>query len=65
VFAKKDSKGVWHIDVPLNVDAQLIEAAKQVYMNVANSNPSTMGRSQACYALLNMIALSLENLSRN
>jgi hypothetical protein len=65
VFAKKDSKGVWHIDVPLNVDAQLIQAAKQVYMNVANSNPSTMGRSQACYALLNMIALSLENLSRN
>ena len=65
VFAKKDSKGVWHIDVPPNIDAQLIQAAKQVYMNVANSNPSTMGRSQACYALLNMIALSLENLSRN
>jgi AIPR protein len=65
VFAKKDAKGAWRIDVPQYVDAQLIQAAKQVYMNVANSNPSTMGRSQACYALLNMIAVSQANLSHN
>jgi hypothetical protein len=65
VFAKKDDKGVWHLDVPSNADDHLIQAAKQVYMNVANSNPSTMGRSQACYALLNMIAASLANLSRD
>ncbi len=63
VFAKTDSTGAWRIDVPASVDAQLIQAAKQVYMNVANSNPSTMGRSQACYALLNMIATSAANLT--
>lgn len=59
VFAKKNAKGVWQIVIPSNADDHLIQAAKQVYMNVANSNPSTMGRSQACYALLNMIAASL------
>lgn len=64
VFAKTDSTGAWRIDVPPDVDAQLIQAAKQVYMNVANSNPSTMGRSQACYALLNMIAASAATLAR-
>ena len=63
VFAKKNSRGAWQIDIPANADDHLIQAAKQVYMNVANSNPSTMGRSQACYALLNMIAASLANLS--
>lgn len=64
VFAKKDAKGVWRVDVPSNADEALIQAAKQVYMNVANSTPSTMGRSQACYALLNMIAASLTNQPR-
>jgi AIPR protein len=63
VFARNSEHG-WTIDVPSEVDSHLIQAAKQVYMNVAHSNPSTMGRSQACYALINMIATSFANLSR-
>ncbi|HEY0079303.1 MAG TPA: AIPR family protein [Pyrinomonadaceae bacterium] len=59
VFAQKQPRKGWRIEVPPSADDLLIQAAKQVYMNAASSNPSTMGKSHACYALLNMIASSL------
>jgi hypothetical protein len=56
VFAQKHPTKGWRIDVPPDADTLLIQAAKQVYMNAASSNPNTMGKSHACYALINMIA---------
>ncbi|MDT4969082.1 MAG: hypothetical protein QOJ64_3819 [Acidobacteriota bacterium] len=65
VFANKHPRKGWQVTVPSHADAQLIQAAKQVYMNLANSNPSTMGKSQACYALLNMISANLATRPQN
>jgi AIPR protein len=65
VFAEKDNKGKWRLDVPESVEQQLVQAAKQVYMNLAGSSPIMMGRTQACYALLNMIAVNLKSMSKN
>jgi len=65
VFAHRQPRKGWRLAIPDHADAQLIQAAKQVYMNAANSNPSTMGKSQACYALLNMIASSMATNSSN
>jgi hypothetical protein len=64
VFAQKQPRKGWRIEVPHYVDAQLIQAAKQVYMNAANSNPSIMGKSPACYALINMVASSMATLAQ-
>lgn len=33
-------------------DTDIIEAAKSVYMNIADSNPQSMGKSRACYSAL-------------
>jgi len=65
VFAEKDNKGKWRLDVPESVEQQLVRAAKQVYMNLAGSSPIMMGRTQPCYALLNMIAVNLKSMSKN
>lgn len=65
VFAQMHPEQRWQINVPPLADAHLIQAAKQVYMNAANSNPSTMGKSQACYALINMIASSMASLRQS
>jgi hypothetical protein len=44
---KKD----WDVRTPaLFDDAELIEAAKQAYMEIADHNPQTMGKSKACYS---------------
>jgi hypothetical protein len=32
-----------------------IDAAAQVYMEIADSNPQTMGKSKACYSALQRI----------
>ena len=64
VFARKHPRRGWRIDIPPYADAHLIQAAKQVYMNAANSNPSFMGKSHACYALLNVIASSMANIAQ-
>jgi hypothetical protein len=42
----------------------LIEAAAQLYMEVANHNPQTMGKSKACYSTLYRLASIYARLSR-
>jgi hypothetical protein len=43
----------WKIQVPTMFDEkELIEAAAQVYMEIANHNPQTMGKNKACYSTL-------------
>lgn len=37
---------------PALMDSDLIEAAKQAYMEIAGHNPQTMGKSKACYSTL-------------
>jgi hypothetical protein len=52
VFASK-KKGGWAIAQPYQLtDAELIEAAKTAYMQIADSNPQTMGKKAACYSSL-------------
>lgn len=43
----------WVLHVPDQFnDAEMIEAAKQAYMEIADHNPQTMGKSKACYSAL-------------
>lgn len=43
----------WEINIPDVFDEkELIDAAAQVYMEIANRNPQTMGKSKACYSTL-------------
>lgn len=52
VFATK-KKGKWKIIKPTQLaDGELIEAAKTAYMQIADSNPQTMGKKAACYSSL-------------
>jgi hypothetical protein len=36
-------------------EQELIDAAAQVYMDIADHNPQTMGKSKACYSTLQRI----------
>ena len=36
-------------------ERELIDAAAQVYMEIADHNPQTMGKSKACYSALQRI----------
>jgi hypothetical protein len=36
-------------------EQELIDAAAQVYMEIADHNPQTMGKSKACYSALQRI----------
>lgn len=54
-FAVKD-ENVWRISPPAGFDADLIAAAVSAYQETAKSNPSTMGKSKACYVQLHQIA---------
>lgn len=52
VFADKTKQG-WTISQPKQLtDAELIETAKTAYMQIADSNPQTMGKKAACYSSL-------------
>ena len=53
-FVRKDKKsGEWLIRKPIIfADSDLIDAAKQAYMEIADHNPQTMGKSKACYSTL-------------
>jgi hypothetical protein len=54
-FAVKTKSG-WRINPPSNFDdAELIPVAKGVYMEIADSNPTVMGRTKACYTALQQI----------
>ncbi len=37
---------------PVFSDVEMIDAAKQAYMEIADHNPQTMGKSKACYSAL-------------
>lgn len=55
-FAVKTAEG-WRIQPPDQfTDDELIRAAKTTYIETAKSNPSTMGKSKACYSALYQIA---------
>jgi hypothetical protein len=48
-----DKKKQWTIRPPdLFDERELIDAAAQVYMEIANHNPQTMGKNRACYSTL-------------
>lgn len=52
VFVKK-VKGNWTVQQPKQLaDAELVTAAKVAYMQIAGSNPQTMGKRSACYSSL-------------
>jgi hypothetical protein len=62
-FAIKTPSG-WKIKTPSQFkDEDLIEAAKTVYMEIADSNPQTMGKSKACYSSLLQLTTVYQKLS--
>ena len=54
-FISKKS-GKWTINIPEKADKLLIDNAKNDYIDVAASNPQTMGKSKACYGRLRSFA---------
>jgi hypothetical protein len=56
VFVTRTIRRKWVIQpVELFDEQELIDAAKQVYMEIADHNPQTMGKSKACYSALQRI----------
>ncbi|MCA6227593.1 MAG: AIPR family protein [Phenylobacterium sp.] len=52
-FVRQDDAGTWGLHPPNAFsDAELIESAKQAYMEIADHNPWNMGKSRACYSTL-------------
>lgn len=50
---KHDDGVRWVMNKPNTfTDAEMIDAAKQAYMEIADHNPQTMGKSKACYSAL-------------
>lgn len=63
-FVKQNEKGTWIMQQPIAFsDAELIEAAKQAYMEIADHNPWNMGKSRACYSTLLRITSIYAKLS--
>lgn len=57
-------KDRWRLRMPHTFsDSELIEAAAQAYIEIANSNPQTMGKSRACYTTLHRITSIYARLS--
>lgn len=53
VFVTPSIRRVWTFKPVKQFDEQeLIDVAKQVYMEIAEHNPQTMGKSRACYSAL-------------
>lgn len=62
-FAKKTPEG-WRIKPSDNFDeVELISAAKSAYQEIADHNPSTMGKTKACYSALHQITSIYKKLS--
>ncbi len=56
VFVKKQSRKGWQYFPPERFDeTEVIEAAVQAYMEIADSNPWVMGKSKACYSTLHRV----------
>lgn len=63
VFVTK-KKGKWTITKPNQLaDMELIETAKTAYMQIADSNPQTMGKKPACYSSLLSITTIYKKLT--
>jgi hypothetical protein len=64
-FVSKAANNEWKLSVPpIFKDTELITAAKQAYMEIADSNPQTMGKKPACYSNLFQIASIYAKLSQ-
>jgi len=62
-FAKKTPSG-WKIEPPAAFrDEELIRTAKSVFMEIANSDPPTMGKNKACYSALYQITSLYKRLA--
>jgi hypothetical protein len=60
-----ETKKCWVMQKPkVFSDSELIEAAKQAYMEIARHNPQTMGKSKACYSTLIRITAIYAKLSK-
>ncbi|VTR96696.1 AIPR protein OS=Rhizobium sp. CF122 GN=PMI09_00693 PE=4 SV=1: AIPR [Tuwongella immobilis] len=62
-FCKRDE--VWKLEVPDSFDASLIQAAVDDYKDVADHNPQTMGKKQACYRRLLDLSRLYARLAKN
>lgn len=63
VFAVKKG-GRWILSQPGQLaDSELIETAKTAYMQIADSNPQTMGKKPACYSSLLSITTIYKKLT--
>lgn len=63
VFAKHTNEG-WIIQPPEKFsDDELIQAAKVAYIQIAKSNPQTMGKNAACYTQLYQITSLYKKLT--
>lgn len=61
-FAVKTTTG-WKISVPVQFDdRELINAAKNAYMEIAKSKPEIMGKTKACYSALHQITAIYKKL---
>lgn len=59
-------KGRWTLSVPdILDDAEIISAAKSVYMEIAKHKPEIMGKSKACYLALQQITSIYRKFSSN
>lgn len=59
---KKD--GVWTISPPeIFEDRKIIDAAKTAYIEIAKSNPNTMGKNKGCYSYLSELTSVYRSLS--
>lgn len=55
-FARKKEDGKWTVSPPESFpEDDLIQTAKQVYIEIAKSDPPTMGKNQACYSALKQV----------
>lgn len=63
-FVTQAKSGDWVLNKPAHfTDKELIDAAKQAYMEIADHNPQTMGKSKACYSTLYRITSIFARLS--
>jgi hypothetical protein len=52
-FVSRAKGKAWSVNKPeMLTDNELIAAAKQAYMDIADHNPQSMGKSKACYSTL-------------
>jgi len=63
VFVERSGDG-WKLSVPQTLEhAEMAQIAKVAYMEIAGSNPGTMGKSRACYSQLLQYTSLLKRLS--